>query len=111
MKRDWMYLRHIADSITAIESFVAGGREAFLGQRIIHDAVIRNFEIIGEAVKQLSEEFCATEPGVPWKQVAGFRDVLIHHYFGVDLGQVWQTIVEDLPALKAAVDKALTDHR
>lgn len=61
---------------------------------MVRDAVVRNFEIIGEAVKRLSPDFCAAQPAIPWKQIAGFRDELIHEYFGVDLEQVWQVVVE-----------------
>jgi len=111
VSRDETYLRHIADSIAAIESFVACGRDAFFGQRIIYDAVIRNFEIIGEAVKRLSPDFCATQPAIPWRQIAGFRDVLIHEYFGVDLEQVWQVVVEEMPRLKAVIELAIPTAR
>ena len=63
------------------------------------DAVIRNIEIIGEATKKLSDEFKNKHVDVPWKQMAGIRNILIHHYFGVKLELVWQVVVRDLPAL------------
>ena len=71
------------------------------------DAIIRNFEIIGEAAKQLSDEFKKANLDIPWRNVAGFRDVLIHDYMGVDLNAVWQIIENELPALKANVLKNL----
>lgn len=71
------------------------------------DAVIRKLEIIGEAVKQLSDATKRSRPEIPWKQIAGMRDQLTHHYFGVDLALVWRVVERDLPALKAAVTALL----
>lgn len=67
------------------------------------DAVIRNFEIIGEAAKRLSEGVQIRTPDIPWRRVAGFRDVLIHDYSGVDFEEVWNVIENELPNLKQAV--------
>lgn len=66
---------------------------------MIQDAVVRNLEVIGEAVKGLSEDVRANNPDIPWTQIAGMRDVLIHHYFGVNLDIVWQVVIEHLPTL------------
>ena len=104
MTRDEVYLKHIAECIHNIESYVSGGEGVFLGSRLVQDAVIRNVEIIGEAVKRLSPEFLSARPQIPWKGIAGFRDVLIHNYFGVDLKQVWRVITDEMPALKQAVE-------
>ncbi len=64
------------------------------------DAVVRNLEILGEAVKNLPESFTAEYPEVPWRFIAGMRDKLIHHYFGVSLAIVWETVQSDIPALR-----------
>ena len=77
MKSDLPYLAHIADSITAIQAYVAGGRDAFLRERLIQDAVIRNFEIIGEAAGKLSPTTRGLSDA-PWKTVIAFRNRLIH---------------------------------
>ena len=74
-------------------------------------AVIRKLEIIGEAVKQLPEEIRMKHPEIPWKQIAGMRDKLVHFYFGVDTHLIWQTIHNRLPALKTAVEKGLSERR
>jgi uncharacterized protein with HEPN domain len=107
MKRDELYLRHILDSIERIESYARTGKEEFIKTSHWHDAAIRNFEVIGEAAKRLSEGFKQRNTSIPWKNITGFRDVLIHDYMGVDLEAVWLVIEKDLPALKRVVVSAL----
>lgn len=106
MKSDLPYLGHIADSLDAIESYVAGGRDTFMTQRLIQDAVIRNFEIIGEAASRLS---AAGREGSDdtWRKVIAFRNRLIHGYWSVDLLLVWDVIQNDLPTLKREVARLL----
>lgn len=84
MKSDLPYLGHIADSIAAIESYVTAGRETFLRERLIQDAVIRNFEIIGEAAGRLSAPPTGSSETV-WRKLIAFRNRLIHGYWSVDL--------------------------
>jgi len=95
-------------AIVSIESFVAGlDFNAFETDDKTLSAVIRKLEIIGEAVKQLGEDIRQTHPEIPWKQIAGMRDKLIHFYFGVNAHLVWQTIHSRLPELKAAMEQSL----
>jgi Uncharacterized conserved protein len=101
---DLLYLDHISERIRRIERCANEGREAFEESHVLQDAVMRNFEVIGEAVKQLSPPLRAEYPDVPWRRVAGFRDVLIHNYMGVDLDEVWNVIEKDLPRLKQTVE-------
>jgi uncharacterized protein with HEPN domain len=108
VKSDLPYLHHIDDAIAAIENYVADGRETFLRERMIQDAVIRNFEIIGEAANRLSP--AARDPADPiWKRVIAFRNRLIHGYWSVDLLLVWGVIQKDLPGLKREVARLLRD--
>jgi uncharacterized protein with HEPN domain len=104
VKSDLPYLGHIADSIAAIESYVAGGREAFMKERIVQDAVIRNFEILGEAANRLSPAV-RSRPEIPWDKAVAFRNWLIHGYWSVDLLLVWDVVVNDLPRLKSEVQR------
>ncbi|MCK5679835.1 DUF86 domain-containing protein [bacterium] len=107
MKDDLVYLRHIVGAIKDIEAYTVGGCEEFFATKMIQDAVIRNLEIIGEAVKNLSPSFRCEHPDVPWKQIAGLRDVLIHHYFGVDIDSVWLVVKSRLPGLLQRLETLL----
>lgn len=85
-KSNLYYLLHIKDCILKIEEYTDSlNQQNFLKNSLVQDAVIRNFEIIGEAAKQLSKEFRLKYPDIPWKSMAGLRDKLIHDYIGVDL--------------------------
>lgn len=103
MKDERLYLGHIREAINDIRAYASVGEEAFLADRMRQDAIIRKLEIIGEAVKQLSEATKAQRPEIPCKQIAGMRDRLTHAYFGVDLGLVWRVVDRDLHALETAV--------
>lgn len=110
MKDDKLYLIHISECIGRIESYVSDGREAFLNSRMKQDAVIRNFEIIGEAVKQISEKLKQNHSEIPWRRIAGFRDILIHDYMGVDPLEVWRIVERELGNLKAGIGSLLSSH-
>ena len=102
-----VYLAHIRDAISLIHEYTEEGERAFFQDRKTQDAVIRNLEIVGEAVKQLPEQLTSRHPSVPWKDVAGMRDRLIHHYFGVDLKMVWRVVECRLGELEMVVGKEL----
>ncbi|MFY9194608.1 MAG: DUF86 domain-containing protein [Methanoculleus sp.] len=102
-----LYLIHIAESIEKIEDYTRDGRDGFMNSPMAQDAVVRNFEIIGEAVKQIPGSLKEKRPDIPWRRVAGLRDVLIHQYMSVDLEAVWAIVEEELPKLKHAVTEIL----
>ena len=107
MKEDRIYLEHILDAIQRIASYSQGGWDAFGSNQMAQDAVIRNFEIIGEAAKRLNDATRARCPEIRWRDIAGFRDVLIHDYMGVNLRRVWNVIEQNLPDLRRAVEDLL----
>lgn len=100
MKDDSVYLIHVLECIKQIEEYTINGREEFMNSRLIQDAVIRNIEIIGEATKQVSPGLRNEHPEIPWKEMAGMRDVLIHDYMGVDLQIVWNVVAHNLAEMK-----------
>ena len=102
--RDIPYLRHILDATKRIEEYIQDvTEEEFYQHNLVQDGVIRQLEIIGEATKQLSEELRNSHALIPWRDIAGMRDKLIHHYFGVDIDEIWLTAKSDIPILKAEV--------
>ncbi|WP_305045116.1 HepT-like ribonuclease domain-containing protein [Geoalkalibacter sp.] len=108
MRDETLYLKDILLAIQSIETFVAGmDFEEFRTDDKTLSAVIRKLEVIGEAVKHLGNDIRESHRNIPWKQIAGMRDKLIHFYFGVDAHLVWQTVHTRLPELKAAVEKSL----
>ena len=112
MPRDFrVYLDDICSAADKIRRYTAGlSFDTLRNDERTIDAVVRNLEIIGEAVKQLPADIRAQHPEVDWKRLAGLRNVLIHEYFGIDLEIVWDILQSKLPALEARVREMLEDH-
>lgn len=109
MKRDYrLYLDEIVDAITKIERYTEGlALEQFKKDEKTIDAVIRNFAIMGEAAKHIPHSVRNKYPDIPWKEMAGMRDKLIHEYFGIKYDVVWQTIKKRLPQVKPLIEAVI----
>jgi len=107
MKNTALYLVQMLDSIGAIEEYTGGDPDTYRNSRLIRDAVHRNLEIIGEAAKRCPESLRAQFPDIPWRGMAGLRDVLIHDYDGVDPEEVVPILTGNLPALRPLLEAAL----
>jgi len=109
MKKDpRIFLHHILESMEETENHIRGiSEEEFSRDVKTQDAVVRRIEIIGEATKNLPADFQREHPGVEWREIAGMRDKLIHHYFGIDMSIVWEVSKKDLPKLKKQISKIL----
>jgi uncharacterized protein with HEPN domain len=108
MKRDKVYLQHILDAIDRITGYVAGKVFAeFESDLMAQDAVIRQFSIIGEAARRISLGFQSRHPAIPWADIIGMRNILIHDYLEVDLDEVWKSVQDDLPDLRTQITALL----
>jgi uncharacterized protein with HEPN domain len=110
MKKDKIYIQHILEAISDIEKFTENvPKGEFYKNKEKQYAVLRALEIIGEATKNLSRDLRKKYPEVPWRDISGMRDKLIHHYFGVKLELVWETINNRIPKLKEQLLKILKE--
>jgi uncharacterized protein with HEPN domain len=104
-----LYLRDMLDSITAIESFLVGvDRNLFASDRKTFSATIRELEIIGEAASRVAEEIRNRNPQIAWRMLKDFRNVLAHHYFGVNVEIVWDVVQRKLPELKVQIGEIIS---
>jgi len=105
-KNDLIYIKHILESINAISDFSKGiDKEELISSRLKQSAIVREIEIIGEAAKNISKKTKNRCSDIKWKEIAGTRDKMIHHYFGVDLDIVLAIIKKDIPELKKEILK------
>ncbi len=111
--RDWkMRIRDILDSIKAIREYTAGmGFETFSGDQKTMDAVIRNITIIGEAARNVPEEITNRYSNIPWEDMRGMRNIVVHVYFGVRKEILWDTIQDDLPPLVGLLRQLLDEEK
>jgi uncharacterized protein with HEPN domain len=104
---DRVLLAHMRDCLDRILEYTNTERSRFEASRLVQDAVIRNLQTLTESSQRLSDEIKSSEPQIPWRELAGFRNVIVHGYLGVDLGAVWLVVEQDLPALSEAVNRRL----
>ncbi len=108
MNGDRLYLIHIEECINRIESYMQGkGKQDFLESGLLQDAVIRNLQVLAESTQRLSDNIKEIHNEVDWFKIAGFRNVLVHDYLGVDIERVWNILEKDLPNLKSVILRML----
>lgn len=106
MKDDRLYLLHIRECIRRVQEYTAAGKEQFWADCKTQDAVLHNLQTLAESAQRLSATLKDKRADVDWRAIAGFRNVLVHDYLGVDLGEVWDIVTRDVPALKNAITEA-----
>jgi uncharacterized protein with HEPN domain len=106
-----LYLNHIRDAFDRIPDHTQHGRESLFEDQIIQDAVIRNITVIGEAVKHIPQDFRAAHDYIPWANMAGMRDVVVHRYMEIDLEAVWDVVNRHIPAIYPRIDELIRRSR
>ncbi len=97
----------VIDCIDRINDYTEFDQFVFMNSPMVQDAVIRNLQILSESTQKLSESLKAEHPEIPWKAIAGFRNILVHNYLGLDLAQIWVVIANRLPQLRESLEKLL----
>ena len=103
MRDDRERLLDIQEAIERIEKYASHGRDAFEREELIQTWVVHHLQIIGEASRSLSDGFRSSHPEIPWSQIIGMRNILVHHYFGIDVAAVWAAVERDVPSLKRQI--------
>jgi uncharacterized protein with HEPN domain len=109
VKDDRVYLIHIHECIERIERYTEGGEEAFFADTKTQDAVLRNLHTLSESTQRLSGPLKTTHPEVDWRGIAGFRNILVHDYLGVNLVRVWEVVKRNLPHLKTKIQDIMRE--
>ena len=107
MKDDRLYLIHIKECIDSIGLYTKPGKEAFFADKKTQDAVLRNLQTLAESTRRLSDAIKTQHPDVDWRSIAGFRNVAVHDYLGIDLNQVWDIVEKDIPNLQRKIEPLL----
>lgn len=109
MKEDRRRLLDILEAVERIEKYAAEGREAFAANELIQIWIVHHLQIIGEAVRCLSQETRGQHPDIPWQDIIGMRNILVHRYFGIDCDTTWNVNKNDLPYLKESISQMLAE--
>ena len=103
-KNNAVYIDHMLECIQRINEYVVS-KEQFYNTHIVQDAVVRNLQVMSESSQRLADEIKRNYPAIPWKQISGFRNILVHDYLGVDLDVIWSVIEQELPGLEKALNE------
>ena len=104
MRDDRLYIHHVIDCVRRIERYCQNGEEAFRASELIQDAVLRNLQTLAESTQRISDPLKTLHPEVDWRAIAGFRNVLVHDYLGINFVRVWEIVSVHLPVLRAQMD-------
>ncbi len=104
MKDDRLYVHHVLDCVRRINGYCQNGEEAFRESELIQDAVLRNLQTLAESTQRISDGLKALHPEVGWRSIAGFRNVLVHDYLGINLNRIWEIVSVHLPVLGAQME-------
>jgi uncharacterized protein with HEPN domain len=104
MSDDRLFLLHVEECLKRIARYTAGGEQEFRASTLIQDAVLRNLQTLAESTQRLSDSLKSRHSHIDWRGIAGFRNILVHGYLGIDIGRVWLIVERDLPDLKAIVN-------
>ncbi len=110
MKDDRVYLLHIRECLDRIKRYTSSGRDIFFSDTLIQDGVIRNLQTLAESTQRLSDSLKSTHQEADWRNIAGFRNVVVHDYLGIDMEQIWDIVEQDLPKLRSAVDSMIAER-
>lgn len=103
-KDNAIYVEHMLDSILRIGEYIES-KELFYGSRLVQDAVVRNLQVMAESSQRLSDEIKKKYPDIPWNDISGFRNILVHDYLGIDLDVIWSVVEQELPRLEKALNE------
>ena len=111
MRNDRERLLDIVEAIDRINKYAVRGRAAFEENELIQSWIVHHLQIIGEATARISDDFRNSSPHIPWSKIIGMRNILVHHYFGIDCDVVWSVIEKDLPVLECNLKDLLGERR
>lgn len=109
MKDELVYVEHVLDCIARIQAYTGGKKSAFLESTLVQDAVARNLQVMAESTQHLSEAIKGRHSDVDWRGLAGFRNVLVHGYLGLDAPKIWDLIETSLATLNACMERIRTE--
>ena len=104
MKDDRLYIHHVLDCVRRIDQYCQNGEAAFRESELIQDAVLRNLQTLAESTQRISDRLKALHPEVDWRAIAGFRNLLVHDYLGINLERTWGIVAVHLPVLRSQME-------
>jgi len=107
MKDDRERILDMQEAVMRIEKYALRGKDAFESDELIQNWIIHHLQIIGEAAARITQEFREQYPNIPWTQIVGMRNILVHNYFGVDAEIVWSVVEKDIPVLKKNIEQVI----